>query len=64
MSKPQECMFKIFTTLGGSGLGELFKIEFSDGHSAILTHTPSDPSGVKQSLSSKIIKQNMVNQYR
>lgn len=64
MSKPQVWVFKISTTLGGNGLTEVIKIEFNDGHLDIRTHNPADPSGIKQSLSSKIIEQNLINQCR
>lgn len=44
------------TTCDGSGLIAFIKIDCIDGHSSIDTQTPTDPSGIEQSLSSKIIE--------
>lgn len=59
--KPQRERFKKYVTFDGSGLGAFLKTVYIDGHSSIRTHTPIDPAEVKQSFSSKIIKQNTVN---
>lgn len=54
-SNPQRCSVKIFTTLAGNGLTELFRIAFNDGHSSIRTQTLSDSSRVEHLLPSIII---------